>query len=75
MPRWIGFAKGLIALACGGVAVAGFAPFGWYALALVALAVLAALLIDAPPRQALFYGWLFGLELLLLCCTLTECLF
>jgi apolipoprotein N-acyltransferase len=53
--------KGLAALLAGAAVPLGLAPFGWYPLTLLALAVLAALLWRATPRDALRLGWLFGL--------------
>lgn len=52
--------KGLIALSAGAVYPLGFAPFSWYLLPVLALAVLAALLFTSRSRQAFLYGWLFG---------------
>jgi apolipoprotein N-acyltransferase len=51
----------LAAFLCGVLVPAGFAPFGWYPLPVIALAGLAALLYGADPRRALWLGWLFGL--------------
>jgi len=53
--------KGLAMLLCGGIVPLGFAPFGWYPLAIIALGVLAYTLFHSPPRRAFVYGWLFGL--------------
>jgi len=51
----------LAALLCGALVPLGFAPFGWYPLTLLAITALAALLVDARPRDALLLGWLFGI--------------
>ena len=53
--------KGLIALSAGAIMVPGFAPFGWFPLPLLALAVLAVLLSGAGRRDAFLLGWLFGI--------------
>jgi len=53
--------KGLMALLCGALVPLGFAPFSWYLFPLLALAVLAVLLRSAAPRDALLWGWLFGM--------------
>lgn len=53
--------QGLVALLCGAVMPLGFAPYGWYPLPILALALLAVLLYKAAPRRALWLGWLFGL--------------
>ncbi len=53
--------QGLVALLCGAVMPLGFAPYGWYPLPILALALLAILLYAATPRRALLLGWLFGL--------------
>jgi apolipoprotein N-acyltransferase len=44
----------------GVVAVAAFAPFGWYPLAVIALAVLFSQWSDDTPRRAMLHGALFG---------------
>lgn len=56
--RWLG--DGLSLLAGASLPLA-FAPFGWYPLAVPALAVLFALWLSSSPRQAFWRGWLFGL--------------
>jgi apolipoprotein N-acyltransferase len=53
--------KGLIALLCGALVPLGFAPFSWYPVPILVMAVLAVLLISAKPRDALLWGWLFGI--------------
>ena len=49
-----------VALAAGALMPLAFAPFGWFPLALFALAVLFALWQHASPRQAFWQGYLFG---------------
>ncbi len=51
----------LLAFLCGAAVPLGFAPFGWYPIPLLALALLAGLLFGATPRRAFWLGWLFGL--------------
>lgn len=51
----------LAACLCGALVPLGFAPFGWYPLPVLALALLVVLLWHAGPRRALWLGWLFGL--------------
>ncbi len=51
----------LAALLGGALVPLGFAPFGWFFLPLLALALLGVLLQRATPPQALWLGWLFGL--------------
>ncbi|MGB5536605.1 MAG: apolipoprotein N-acyltransferase, partial [Thiogranum sp.] len=53
--------KGLLALLCGAFVPLGFAPFSWYPLPVLALAVLTVLLRSAEPRDGLLWGWLFGI--------------
>ena len=50
-----------LAVLCGAVVPLGFAPFGWFPVPVLALALLAGLLFGAAPRQAFWLGWLFGL--------------
>jgi apolipoprotein N-acyltransferase len=51
----------LTALIAGLISATGFAPLDWWPLLLAALAVLLALIHDAPTlRQALLRGWVFG---------------
>jgi len=52
--------KGLSALLAGAVFPLGFAPFDWFPVPLLSLAVLAVLLHTARGRTAFLYGWLFG---------------
>ena len=52
--------QGLSALLAGAVFPLGFAPFEWYPLPLLALAILAVLLHASRSRDAFLYGWLFG---------------
>jgi apolipoprotein N-acyltransferase len=51
----------LAALACGAAVPLGFAPFGWFPVPILALALLAELVYRAAPRGALWLGWLFGM--------------
>ncbi len=53
--------KGLVALLCGSVVPLGFAPFGFYPLPVIALAILASLLYGTTPRAGFLTGMLFGL--------------
>ena len=54
------------ALALAGAAcVPGFAPFGWWALPLLSLAIFAAAMHRSPPRRAALLGYCFGLGLFL----------
>ena len=55
--RWAGPAM----LLAGGLHTASFAPFGWWPLQLLALALLAASVGRASPRQAAWRGGLFGM--------------
>jgi len=52
--------SGLLLLPAGAMAVAAFAPFGWYPLAILSLAVLFSQWLDDSPGQALWHGALFG---------------
>jgi apolipoprotein N-acyltransferase len=57
-PAWYG----LLALLCGAAVPLGFAPFGWFAVPVLSLAVFISLLFNLPSaRQALLCGWLYGL--------------
>ncbi len=49
----------------GALAVAGYAPFGWFPVPILTLAVLFRLVSDAAPRSALLAGWSYGLGLFL----------
>lgn len=51
----------LTAFLCGAAVPLGFAPFGWFPVPVLAVAVLAELLYRARPRRALWLGWLFGM--------------
>ena len=53
----------LIAIIAGAVVPLGFAPFGWFPLPVLAMAVWMYLLRDAKPAHAAWYGWIFGLGL------------
>lgn len=52
--------QALLALAAGLLLPFAFAPYGWWPLALVSLAVFFALLRRVSPRAAAWRGWLFG---------------
>ncbi|PQJ96047.1 apolipoprotein N-acyltransferase [Chromatium okenii] len=52
-----------LALASGALMVLGFAPFGWFAVAVLAFAGFNQSLIDASPRAGFWRGWLFGIGL------------
>jgi apolipoprotein N-acyltransferase len=51
----------LLALLCGAVVPLGFAPFGWYPIPVLALAVYFSVLVRLQPRDALLHGWFFGM--------------
>jgi len=51
---------GTTACTAGALSVLAFAPFHLFPLPLLTLALLFRLWLDAPPRQALRIGWLFG---------------
>ncbi len=51
----------LLPPALGALTVFGFAPVGWFPLPILALALQWHLMRNAPPRQALLAGYLFGL--------------
>lgn len=53
----------LLALAAGVMAVLAFAPFGWYPLGIVALALWYQALRGSAGRSAFGLGWLYGLGL------------
>ena len=55
----------LTAMLLGAAGVLGFAPFGWFPLPILGLAVLFGLLRHASPRQAFHAGWAYGLGLFL----------
>ncbi len=55
----------LVALLLGAASVFGFAPFVWFPLPILSLALLFSVLRDVRPRQALVAGWAYGLGLLL----------
>jgi len=59
-PAWF---PSLLALCAGVLAVFSFAPFGWFLLAPLALALLLESLRHSSPRAAFWRGWLFGLGL------------
>ncbi len=51
----------VLALVAGLLVPLGFAPFGWFPLPLLALAVALHTWLAVAPRRALLRGWLFGL--------------
>lgn len=53
-----------LAVGAGALAVLGFAPFSYFVLPVLALALLAELTTRLPPRHAFLAGWDFGLGLL-----------
>ena len=53
--------NGLAVLFAGALAVTAFAPYGWYPVAILSLAVLFNQWLLDTPRQALLHGALFGL--------------
>jgi apolipoprotein N-acyltransferase len=55
----------LVAVSLGATSVLGFAPFVWFPLPILSLAMLFSLLRDATPRQALLAGWSYGFGLFL----------
>jgi len=57
LPAW------LAAALLGGLAVAGFAPLGWFPLPVLSLAGLFLLVSDAAPKRAFLLGWAYGLGL------------
>ena len=60
-----GVAQSLSALLLGVLAVAGFAPLGWFPLPILSLALLFHLLRNASPSTAFIVGWAYGLGLFL----------
>ncbi|EGV30278.1 Apolipoprotein N-acyltransferase [Thiorhodococcus drewsii AZ1] len=58
-PLW----PALIALASGALTVLGFAPFNWFPIAILSLALFYDQLIESSPRQGFWRGWLFGVGL------------
>ncbi len=55
----------LLSALLGALAVAGFAPLGWYPLSILSLAGLFRLARAATPRHAFLLGWSYGLGLFL----------
>ena len=53
--------NGLAVLLAGALAVTAFAPYGWYPVAILSLAVLFRQWLKDSPRQAMLHGGLFGL--------------
>jgi apolipoprotein N-acyltransferase len=60
---WQALARLAAAAAVGAVFNLGFAPYGWWPMALAAPAALFALIRGLPPRRALTVGWAFGIGL------------
>jgi apolipoprotein N-acyltransferase len=60
---WQALARLTAAAAAGASFNLGFAPYGWWPMALAAPAVLFALIRGLPPRRALTVGWAFGIGL------------
>lgn len=55
------FARDFLALFAGATLPLGFAPFGWYVLAILSPALLLIVWLNSTKRQAFWRGWLFGL--------------
>jgi apolipoprotein N-acyltransferase len=53
--------NGLAVLLAGALAVTAFAPYGWYPVAILSLAVLFSQWLKDSPRRAMLHGGLFGL--------------
>jgi apolipoprotein N-acyltransferase len=62
--RFRPYVGGTLAFAAGALAVLGFAPFGYFWVAVLAVLLLNAALDGATAAQGLRRGWLFGLGLL-----------
>jgi apolipoprotein N-acyltransferase len=60
---WQALARLTAAAAAGASFNLGFAPYGWWPMALLAPAALFALIRGLPPRRALAVGWAFGIGL------------
>ena len=60
---WQALARLTAAVAAGASFNLGFAPYGWWPMALLAPAALFALIRGMPPRRALTLGWAFGIGL------------
>ncbi|MEA3173031.1 MAG: apolipoprotein N-acyltransferase [Gammaproteobacteria bacterium] len=60
---WQALARLMAAVAAGASFNLGFAPYGWWPIALLAPAGLFALIRGLPPRRALAVGWAFGIGL------------
>ncbi|MDH3979941.1 MAG: apolipoprotein N-acyltransferase [Gammaproteobacteria bacterium] len=60
-PSIPAIATTLLLIAAGATAVLAFAPFGWYPLAVLALAILFNQWLSDSPCQAFWHGGLFGL--------------
>ncbi|WP_295391208.1 apolipoprotein N-acyltransferase [uncultured Thiodictyon sp.] len=63
-PRLRPALPALIALAAGALTVLGFAPFSYFPVAVIALALLAESLASGSPGAGLRRGWAFGLGLM-----------
>lgn len=50
-----------LAALAGGINVLAFAPFYWWPLSILSLAMLFYLWLDASPRSAMFHGYVYGL--------------
>lgn len=50
-----------VALAAGALVPLGFAPFGWFPLPLLGIALALLSWLAVPPRRGFWRGWLFGL--------------
>jgi apolipoprotein N-acyltransferase len=53
-----------ISAAAGSLAVLAFAPFGWFPLAVLSLALAYGLLAGQSPRRAFWIGWAYGVGLM-----------
>ncbi|NND90207.1 MAG: apolipoprotein N-acyltransferase, partial [Granulosicoccus sp.] len=58
LPRWLAYT---LAICSGLILPLSFAPTHWWALALLSVSILYALVQGASPRQSFWLGWLFGL--------------
>ncbi|MCY4275621.1 MAG: apolipoprotein N-acyltransferase, partial [Gammaproteobacteria bacterium] len=52
-----------LATLAGGIHVLAFAPFYWWPLSIISLAILYYLWLNASPRSALVYGYVYGLAM------------
>ncbi len=53
----------ILAVLAGGIHVLAFAPFYWWPLSIISLAILYFLWLDASPRIAFLYGYVYGLSM------------